>query len=171
MFTSLETDRLVLKNMDHSDRDFILEVFSNPDINRYLFDAEPISNLQEADEIIGFYSQQPKLHHRWILILKDSGQKIGTCGFHAWDQGAATVEMGYDLLPAFQSKGYMTEALEKIIGFAKETMGLSQIYACIYPENLASVNLIKKFNFQKIGHRIETFRNKDYDHDLYGLEI
>lgn len=157
--------------MDLSDRDFILEVFSNPDVNRYLYDAEPISNLNEADEIINFYSQHPKFHHRWILVHKESGQKLGTCGFHVWDQEAATVEMGYDLVTHHQHKGYMKEALEKIIAFAKETMGLSQIYACIFPENLASVNLIKKLNFQKIGHRIEIFRDKDYDHDLYGLEL
>lgn len=75
----LETDRLMLKNISSEDRIFIFNQFSNDKINRYLFDAEPLVNLQGADEIINFYIQpEPRSQHHWILVKKDDGVKIGT---------------------------------------------------------------------------------------------
>lgn len=172
IFKALETERLILKNIDHSDKDHILDLFSNPDINRYLFDAEPIKDLKEAEEIINFYLyQEPQRQHRWVLVHKESGEKLGTCGFHCWDQENATVDMGYDLKIVYQGQGYMTEAINKILTFAKDVMGVQEIHACIYPKNLPSLKLVQKFNFEKIGHTVEVFRGQAYDHDLYGLYI
>lgn len=38
-------------------REFIFEQFSNSEVNRYLFDAEPVADIQDADDIIDFYKQ------------------------------------------------------------------------------------------------------------------
>jgi [ribosomal protein S5]-alanine N-acetyltransferase len=97
-FKELETDRLVLKNICSEDKDFILKQFSNDTVNQYLFDAESLNNLEEANELIDFYIQpEPRTQHRWILILKVNGIKIGTCGFHCWNKNNNSVEIGYDL--------------------------------------------------------------------------
>ena len=75
-YKELETERMYLKNIGKEDREFILHQFSDETINRYLFDAEPISNLEEADEIISYYRQrEPRGHHRWILVNKCDGTK------------------------------------------------------------------------------------------------
>ena len=54
-FKELQTDRLFLKNISSDDRDFIFTVFSNDDVNRYLYDAEPLTDISGADDIINFY--------------------------------------------------------------------------------------------------------------------
>lgn len=83
MFTELETKRLKLKNIDYDDAHFIVKQFSNEKVNAYLFDADPITSIQEANELIQFYLQKEyRLQHRWILVLKNNNKKIGTCGFH-----------------------------------------------------------------------------------------
>lgn len=67
LFKNLETERLYLKNIDISDRDFIYSQFSDDIVNRYLFDAEPLTDIEGADEIIAFYIQpEPRFQHRWI---------------------------------------------------------------------------------------------------------
>lgn len=43
MFRDLETERLLLKNICHEDDAFFYKQFSSDEVNRYLFDAEPIS--------------------------------------------------------------------------------------------------------------------------------
>ena len=89
-FKELETDRLYLKNLTWDDTAFIFAQFSNDQVNRYLFDAEPLTDLQGAEEIIQmFVEPEPRPHHRWVLIRKADGAKLGTCGFHCWDPGAA----------------------------------------------------------------------------------
>lgn len=69
LFKNIETKRLILKNISTDDREFIFNQFSNDMVNRYLFDAEPLINIEDADELINFYIQpEPRLQHR-VLIL------------------------------------------------------------------------------------------------------
>lgn len=171
-FYELETERLLLKNISYEDREFIFNQFSNESINRYLFDAEPLKSLEEADEIIYFYLQpEPRLQHRWILVLKSNGAKIGTCGFHCWDETSKCVDIGYDLQEAYWGQGLMSEAIRAMIDFAKSKMKVSQIHAHIYVDNVKSINLAERFGFTFNGQtEICLFRNKEYLHHIYSLD-
>ena len=81
IFESLMTDRLILRNIGNDDRDFIFSLFSDDDVNMYLFDAEPLTDISGADEIISFYLEpEPRNQHRWIIIRKADSVKMGTCG-------------------------------------------------------------------------------------------
>ncbi len=68
LFTNIETERLLLKNISPNDREFIFNQLSNDYINRYLFDAEPVTDINGADDIISFYIEpEPRHEHRWIV--------------------------------------------------------------------------------------------------------
>jgi len=170
-FRELETDRLLLKNISHEDRNFILSQFSNEQVNRYLFDAEPITDNNGADEIIDFYLQaEPRNQHRWVLNKKNDGEKLGTCGFHCWDKTSGSCDVGYDLFPDFWGKGYMLEAMEAIIAFARSDMNVSFINARIYVENDRSIKLSEKLGFVFSGQtKDEFFRGKQYPHKIFTL--
>lgn len=171
-FKELETDRLVLKNIGSEDKDFILKQFSDDTVNQYLFDAEPLNNLEEANELINFYIQpEPRTQHRWILILKDNGIKIGTCGFHCWNKNNSSVEIGYDLQRQYWGQGLMTEALQAILLFALQDMGVNKIDAHIYTGNKKSITLAQRLGFKYNGETEECmFRGKKYLHNIYSLE-
>lgn len=131
-YRDLETSRLYLKNISQDDREFIFKHFSDGFVTKYLFDAEPLTDISGADEIIECYLQpEPRGQHRWVLVRKTDNVKIGTCGFHCWFPEQGTVEVGYDLREAYCSQGYMTEALNEIFNFAFRTMGVKEINACI----------------------------------------
>ena len=173
LFRELETERLQLKNISAQDRDFILKQFSTDAVNEYLFDAEPFQELWEADELIEYFTQpEPRTLHRWILVLKDDGEKIGTCGFHNWDRENSRAEIGYDMQPDFWGKGYMSEAVKTILTFAKDEMKLKRIDADIYPENFRSVRLAERYGFRFNGEtRVFVFRGEEYLHRVYTLNI
>ena len=172
-FRELETDRLLLKNISPDDRDFIYRQFSNDEINRYLFDAEPLVDINGADEIIGFYMQpEPRLRHRWILVKKIDGVKMGTCGFHCWDKSIGCCDVGYDLFPDFWGKGYMSEAMRAILAFAGNDMKIRQINACVYVDNIKSIQLVEKLGFIFHGQmKDETFRGRNYPHRILTLDF
>lgn len=171
LFHELETERLILKNISKDDRDFIFHQFSNKDVTEYLLDAEPFTSIKEADDIIDFYiTPEPRAQHRWILILKENHNKIGTCGFHYWNKENGSVEVGYDLQKIYWNKGIMTEALQAIIQFAKEELHVKYIDAHIYPENIRSVSLALKLGFMKSLDTVTyTFRDREYLHNIYRL--
>lgn len=172
-FEALETERLQLKNLSADDGDFMLKQFSTDAVNEYLYDAEPFQNLQEAVDLINYFTRpEPRTLHRWILVLKDSGEKIGTCGFHNWDRENNCAEIGYDMQPEFWGKGYMSEALKAILAFAKDKMKVKRIDANIYPDNLGSVKLVERYGFRFNGETsICVFRGKEYLHRVYSLMI
>jgi [ribosomal protein S5]-alanine N-acetyltransferase len=173
LFPDIETERLLLKNISPDDREFIFNQFTNDYINRYLFDAEPVTDINGADDIISFYNQpEPRHEHRWILNLKQDGRKIGTCGFHCWNSNEGSVEIGYDLLEPYTGQGYMSEALKAIIEFAKTSMNIRVINACIYPENKKSIHLAMRNGFVLTGAtKYEVFRGENYLHHIYSLVI
>lgn len=171
-FRELETERLFLKNISTDDREFVFSEFSDDAVNRYLFDMEPLTDIGEADGIIEFYIRpEPRSHHRWIIIRKSDGTRMGTCGFHAWDREKHRTEVGYDLKEEFWGKGYMSEALEKILKFAADDMKAETVEAHIYPENANSVRLAEKFGFVLTGSYYEIFRGEKYPHGIYTLRF
>ena len=171
-FENLSTDRLILKNIGNDDRDFIFSLFSDDDVNKYLFDAEPLTNISGADEIISFYLEhEPRNQHRWIIIRKADNYKMGTCGIHCWDRNNGRVDIGYDLKKEFWGCGYMQEAITKIIEFAENKMEIKEINACIYEENIKSKNLVEKFDFKINGSKNVIFRGIEYFHNIYTLYI
>ncbi len=171
-FENLETYRLYLKNIDISDKEFIFSQFSDDTVNRYLYDAEPLSDISEADEIIEFYTEpEPRIQNRWIIIRKSDNKKMGTCGFHCWDKKLGRVEAGYDLKEEFWGNGYMQEAMKEIINFAKNQMHVNEISACISTENQKSIRLAENLGFVFSSSSTVIFREKEYPHYIYSLHI
>lgn len=170
IFKDIETERLFLKNISIEDRSFIFSQFSDDVVNKYLFDAEPLTDMEGADEIIGFYIQpEPRLQQRYIIVRKSDNMKMGTCGFHCWNQPECTVEVGYDLKEDFWGNGYMQEALTKIIALAKDEMQIKEINVSISINNERSIHLAKKLGFALSGSSYELFRGKKYLHNRYSL--
>ena len=172
MFKELETERLFLKNISAEDKDFIFEQFSNDDINRYLFDAEPMVNLSEAQELIDFYTcPEPRYQHRWILVCKSDKVKLGTCGFHCWNPKEQRIEIGYDLRKEYWGNGYMTEAIKAIIDFAEVSLDVKRNDAHIYAKNEKSISLARKLGFEFSGEtEICRFGEEDYLHYIFTKE-
>jgi [ribosomal protein S5]-alanine N-acetyltransferase len=172
MFTNLETNRLVLKGIDHSDRDFIFEEFQNDFINRYLYDEEPMTDISQADELIDFYTlAEPRRQNRWVLIDKTTNTRLGTCGFHLWNPDNKEVEIGFELMEQHTGKGYMLEAVEAIIEFARREMKVEKINAVVYIDNQNCIKLLERLRFFKSGEEETEFRDQTYPHYKYVLKI
>ena len=168
MFVDIETKRLLLKRVDKSDREFIFEAFQNDFINKYLYDEEPMTDIEQADDLIEFYNmKEPRNQNRWVLINKLENKKMGTCGFHLWDREKNKVEIGFELMKQYNGKGYMTEAVEAIIEFAKNQMKVDVIKALVYVENDKCKRLVERFGFKKVDKEECIFRGKIYLHDIY----
>ncbi len=173
MFRDLETKRLLLRGVCPGDRDFIFRQFSDPDVTRFLYDEEPFADIAEADGLIAFYTApEPRAQHRWVLTRKDTGERVGTCGFHAWDAARGYAEIGYDLAPRFRGRGLMTEALQAALRFAREDMRLRKIALHIAPENARSLALAERLGFEKTPETVEyRFRGVDIPHVVYALYL
>ncbi|MGM7702378.1 GNAT family N-acetyltransferase [Pseudalkalibacillus sp. Hm43] len=172
VFPDLETDRLRLRGINEEDTDFIYRHFSNEMVCKYLYDEEPIANKEEAQELVNSYhDSSAKGYNRWILVKKEDGNSIGTCGFHLWDRTNHIAEIGYDLGHEYWRQGYMKEALKQAIESGFRNMNLNRINAFTAIENEASIQLLKSLGFKNEGIYREKhlFRGQYYDHYSFSL--
>ncbi|MBN2533716.1 MAG: GNAT family N-acetyltransferase [Spirochaetales bacterium] len=171
-FKELETNRLFLRRFKKEDINFIYTHFSNKDVSKYLYDSEPPGNIDEANCILEWCMDfNSERHIRWCILLKKGLKPIGTCGFHNYDIQNNSAEIGYDLSNIYWNKGYMSEALKKMLLYGFDDLCLNRIYACVYVENIRSNKLLEKsgFTLEGIIRDKHLFRGKYYDHNLFSL--
>ncbi len=171
-FRELATDRLLLRPISIEDLAFVFRHFSNPDVGKYLLDEDPLTSLEQAQEIIDFYvNVDAKSYNRWIIERKADGSPIGTCGYHKWSRRDHKAEIGYDLSPFAWGQGYMSEAIKRIVEFGFDEMDLNRIEAMVYPENAASLKLLERHGFVREGLLREELCRAGvyYDHWLLSL--
>ena len=171
-FPTLETDRLILRQLMREDTEFVFQHFGNPEVAQCLLDEPPVTEYAQAEEIVQFYAEpKGKAYDRWILIRKSNQQPIGTVGYHKWAKSYFRVEIGYDLSPDFWGWGYMSEALQAALSHGFELMGLNRIDALVYIENKRSIQLFQKLGFKQEGLLRDYFYldGKFYDHYIFAL--
>ena len=166
-FPELETQNLILRQVNQSDSKDIFQNFSDKEVLKY-HDLEAFTNIEQAKELIKrfyekFHSQEMI---RWGIAKKENNIIIGTCGFHNWVQKSFQAEIGYELTQAYWQKGIMTEALTAIINFGFEKMELNRIAATVMLENNASMKLLEKLGFVEEGVLREYGFWKSEFHDL-----
>lgn len=171
-FPTLETTRLVLREMTLDDAEFYLAEFSDPVVvEMQAFD--PPATLDDARKELMTYCINPFRENRgirWGMELKAEKKLIGTLGFHNWVKGNGfgyRAEMGYDLLSKYRRQGYMTEAMIAAIDFGFSVMRLNRIVIYIDPRNHPSQSLVRKLGFKHEGTlRQNTFHRGRFLDDM-----
>ncbi len=165
----LESARLVLREADASrDLDGLFELFADPEVARFT-DTGPFTTIDEAVEVMAWirdiFARQRGM--RWVIAPASAEERlIGTCGFNMWRTWNNSAEIGYDLARAHWGQGLMTEALNVVIRFGFERMGLNRVEADVTVGNDGSVKVLEKLGFHEEGVlRQRGFWKGDY-HDL-----
>jgi len=166
-FPQIETNNLVLREMELSDAEAIFKIYADNDVTKYI-DLETATDLAQAKFLVNrrvelFRSGQ---RIRWGIARKDDNIIIGSCGFTQWDKNFHRAVIGYELAKKHWRKGIMTEALEAVIYFGFQRMELNRIEALVMLENIASMTLLEKLGFQEEGILREYGYWKGKFHDL-----
>lgn len=151
-FPTLETERLVLRELREDDLAQAHRLFSDSEVMRYV-GKQPHASLLETQDSIRrnrdlFRSRQGI---SWALTRRGADQFIGSCGHWRLLKPHFRTEIGYDLLPEHWGLGLMTEALVAILGFGFTRMGLHSVEAQIDPPNLRSRRVLERLGFQQDG--------------------
>jgi [ribosomal protein S5]-alanine N-acetyltransferase len=171
-FPTLETKRLLLRNITMEDVDFIFKHFSNERVCEFLYDEELFTSKQDAIEFVEWNKDpEEKGYNRWVLVQKGNQEPIGTCGYDNWDKWNHIAEIGYDLWHENWGQGYMKEALISAIESGFKHMKLNRINAYVALDNVNSMKLLEKLGFVNEGvyRDKHLFRGSYYDHYSYSL--
>lgn len=142
---ALQTSRLILRQMKLSDVNALIRYAHNEKIADNIFNI-PFPYL-EKDAIQRFNTIlqgfEAKERYIFAITLQEKNELIGEIGIHLDDQKHAA-EMGYWLAEEYWSKGFISEAVQVILAFGFNQLGLNKIFATHFLDNPASGKVLKK---------------------------
>lgn len=152
VFPLIETNRLVLRKIDKSDANSMLEYLSDKEVVKY-YGLAPFKTIEDALSEISWYEsiRSKKSGIRWGITLKEKNEVIGSCGFFNMNLKHYRTEIGYELNKNYWGQGIASEALEAIIRYGFESMEIHRMEALIEPPNISSQRLVEKQGFLREG--------------------
>ncbi|PQJ81337.1 GNAT family N-acetyltransferase [Polaribacter glomeratus] len=147
-FPVLETERLTLRALNLDDAKAIFGLRTNKEVNEFI-DRKTPNNLSEARAFIDRISNLT-LNNKgifWVIESKSNHQLIGTVGLRNFEDEEDYAEIGYELDPISQQKGFMSEAFEAVLKFGFQEMELKTIEAFTHKNNMDSISLLEKQDF------------------------
>jgi len=117
---NLETDRLLLRPFEADDAQEVFECWeSDPEVAKYMLWTSH-NDINSTKEWIKFEIGQIENDewYRFAIVLKKTGKLIGT-GLIYYSQEVKSWDIGYNLGQIYWGKGYITEAMIKIISLQR----------------------------------------------------
>lgn len=157
VFPIIETERLLLRQLEISDDNQIFKYQSNKE-NFEFVDMPVYTEVSEAQKYVekmnkGVSSNQWII---WAITDKSTSDMIGTISIWNISKEDSKAEVGLGLFQGFRGKGFMTEALIKVIEFGINEMGLETIEAYTNKLNSKSRALLENNSFVKVKSFTET---------------
>jgi [ribosomal protein S5]-alanine N-acetyltransferase len=86
----------------------------------------------------------------WTIILKSENQMVGDLCIVGEPNSDGEIEIGYGTYEKYRGKGYMTEAVNALIEWAKSEPDVLFIVASTNKTNMASYRILEKNKFMKM---------------------
>jgi [ribosomal protein S5]-alanine N-acetyltransferase len=153
---ALDTARLRLRCLMIADAPAAHQAYGDPEAMRY-WDMLPSIDLEETERRLArSLSVDPQWHATWAVLARPDGQVaddqfIGMINYHARQPWNRRLALGWILIPRFQGRGYMQEAVGAVLAHCFAALNTHRIEAEIEPENVRSARLAQRLGFQREG--------------------
>lgn len=151
-FTVLETDNLILRRMERRDLPDLFFMRSDPRMVEFT-DSVPDVRIDDTEAYLEKMDKGID-EDRWIIWAiehQDSKKVIGSICIWNIDPVRACGEVGYGIIPDYQGKGYLQEALSSVVQYAFQMTGLKAVEAFTEASHLKSRRLLAKAGFVETG--------------------
>lgn len=152
----IETERLILRELQLSDADGMFELDSNPNVHLFLGNR-PVKHIKESIEYIENIQKQYQNYGigRWAVILKETNEFIGWSGIKyitdEINKHQNFYELGYRFIEEHWGKGYASEAGKAFVDYAFKELKAEVLYAYADAGNEGSRKILEKLGFHFVN--------------------
>lgn len=158
---TIETSRLILRKAVREDAEPMFSNWvSDPEVTKYL--TWPVhGSLDTTKWVLSSWIEeyQNDTYYQWMIELKEISQPIGSISVVRQNNDLAMAEIGYCIGSHWWHKGIMSEALQAVIDYLFEEVGMNRIEARHDPNNPHSGNVMKKCRMKYEGTTRAADRN------------
>jgi ribosomal-protein-alanine N-acetyltransferase len=158
----IETERLILRRCAVEDAEFMYRDWaSDPEVTKYLtwpvHGSADISRMV-IDSWIADYEKEDT--YQWMITLKDQPHSpIGSISVVSQNADIRKAEIGYCIGKAWWHQGIVSEALQAVMDFLFDEVGMNRIEARYDSRNPHSGGVMKKCGMQYEGTLRQSDRN------------
>lgn len=151
MKTIATTERLILREFNEADHEFIIELLNTEGWLQFIGNRNILENEQAIDYINNALraSYSKNGYGLYCVELKSTGMAIGMCGF-VKRENFIHADLGFAFLPDSSGKGLAYESAEAVLKYGFEKLQFSTVDAITKHENVRSISLLKRLTFQHI---------------------
>jgi ribosomal-protein-alanine N-acetyltransferase len=151
MFPQLQTKRLLLKQFQAEDQDFVFEALSHPEVIQHY--GVNYSSLEGTKVQMEWFNQlfTEKTGIWWKIVDSATGERLGGIGMNNYQLQHHKTEIGYWLLPKHWGKGIVSEALSVMIEYLFSEWNIHRIEAVVEEGNHNSSRVLEKAGFRYEG--------------------
>ena len=165
-FPPIDTERLVLRRSRPDDAEAISGYRSDPEVNRWQGweRTDPEGIRHELELMAGRHPGEPG----WVQLSvedRETGKLVGDVGLSPAEGEPGVIKIGYTIDPAFQGRGYATEAVEALVRYAIDSLGADVVRAYASAENLPSHRVAEKVGMELM----ERFEHREGDEVWSGV--
>lgn len=166
----IETDRLLIRDIEPTDVEGMYELDSDPEVHEFLGN-NPIKTRKEAEDVITYIRKQYEDFGigRWAIIDKKTNEFVGWTGLKYEDglrDDMTYYDLGYRIKKAYWGKGIATETAIESLKYGFEQLNLNEIGAAADVDHIASNKIL-----QKVGMKfVDVFEYEGVPHNWYNIE-
>ena len=168
----LKNDLITLRALEPEDIDLLFEWENNEDNWTFSQTIAPFSKHTLAIYIRDSDKDIYEVKQLRMMITTQAGKTVGAIDLFDFDP--LNLRAGLGILihdREDRSKGYATSALDLMIRYCFEKLGLHQIFANILTDNEISMKLFFKAGFQLIGTKKDWIRDGEIWKDEHLLQL
>lgn len=164
-FPTIETERLILSQLEEKDIPFIVEYLQH----RIYSDLTSNIPYPYTEDDARFWLKMSKEAFEnnigYTFAIRDKEDHIiGAVGLHDLEYDKA--ELGYWIGISYWNKGYVTEAAKAIVDFGFKELGINKIFATHFPHNPASGRIMEKIGMEQEAILKQHIKKDGEYHDL-----
>jgi ribosomal-protein-alanine N-acetyltransferase len=111
----------------------------------------PQDDLRDILPILAAADSSPAGFGAWVVVERDTNTVVGDAGFLGPPGGDGIVEVGYSVLPDRRRRGYATEAVAALVGWALARDEVREVIARCDPDNVGSIRVLEVSGFRRTG--------------------
>lgn len=166
----LQTPRLLVREIRHSDFNDIFRIQSDEDMMRYIRPA--VNDPAIVQERIDAWAKYHEEHPNYGVFILESLETGAFAGYvvarHAQFDPTRDLEVGYLIVPELEGRGLATEVTKGLVDYLSSvTPGLEKVVAFIDPRNGASRRVLEKCGFVVVGRTI----NNDAETEVFEYNL
>ena len=166
----LTTERLLLREFVEHDWPALHEIESDSAVQRYRTGQSGVTPEQTRAWIRSRHvlaQAQPRTNYTFGIILHTVPAIIGCCCLNIRRLDLREGEIWYMLHRHHWGQGYATKAVEQLLAFSFQDIGLHRIWAQCVRENIQSVHVLEKLGLRHEGHLREAYWLNEHWWDLF----